>query len=154
MLPEQWLIDGYNVLRNPGARSGSKPPARDVFFARVAGFAAAGPRRVLIVMDGIGPDDEWGAFQTASFSVVYSQKVTADSYIERFLCENKGACAFTVVTGDRAVVAMARGAGARVLDASEFLALIGESGRDNEARVLKDRIRSHGFNRPFGDKLK
>ena len=148
MLSEYWLIDGYNVLHE--SRGGAKKrPSRELLFSRLAGFASSGPRQVLVVLDGVGPDEEWIACRTPNFSVVYSQKVTADSHIERILCAEKGRFNFMVVTRDRAVIEMSRGSGARVMSPEDLLSLIGDAGKEGDETLLKERIRAHGFNRPF-----
>ncbi len=153
-MSEEWLIDGYNVLyewRHSGARDAS----RETLFTAAASFASGGERTVLVVLDGIGPDDELTPFGTASFRAVYSQKVNADSYIERYLFSKTeaGRAKTVVVTRDSAIRTIARGAGARVFAPAEFAVMIAEGGKESDERASRHRVRSLGFNRPF-DKLK
>lgn len=147
---EEWLIDGYNLLHDVQSKKGG--PSRDRLFALLAGFASP-ERRVLMVLDGIGDDEEFRAFRTPSFEIVRSQAVSADTHIERYLCEHKGRAMLVVVTRDRAVARMARGSGARVLDTREFMAVLASAETERSDALFKNRVRSHGFNRPFGDKL-
>ena len=154
-MSEEWLIDGYNLLYTITPKNQKKSKiSKEAVFGLLADFASAGDRRVLMVLDGKGGDEEFQAFKTKSFGVVYSQSVSADSYIEKYLYENKGRGMKMVVTRDRAVAQIARGTGARVMEPGEFLELL-ESGRKDAADILfKHKAKAHGFNRPFGDKLK
>ena len=152
---EEWLIDGYNLLHSaapPGNKKGGV--SREALFGLLAGFASAEERKVLMVLDGQGNEREFGAYQTKNFSVVYSQTLTADSVIEKMLCEKKGAVSFRVVTKDRAVCQMARGFGARVMAPEEFMTLLGARRKENDEILFGEKVRSHGFSRPFEEKLK
>ena len=152
---EEWLIDGYNLLHSavtPGNKK--KDVSREALFGLLAGFASSEERKVLIVLDGQGNEQEFGAYQTKNFSVIYSQALTADSVIEKMLCEKKGTAAFRVVTKDRAVCQMARGLGARVMAPEEFMTLLGARRKENDEILFGEKVRSHGFSRPFEEKLK
>ncbi len=158
-MSEEWLIDGYNLLHDLAGRrrgrSGALPLAeKGALFAALAGFAASGSRRVTVVLDGVGRDAEFGAYRTAVFEVVHSQKVSADTYIERRIAEQKDRSRIVVVTRDRAIVTFARGAGARVTDPGELLDLLKAEDRAHDETLFKHRIAGHGFNRPFDRKLK
>lgn len=166
-MAEEWLIDGYNLLyeRARSPRSGTNPSRsaadsrrksaseRSDLLARLASFAAAGDRAVTVVLDGKGNAAELETYRTARFEVVYSQKVSADSCIERRLFERPNRIGVTVVTADRAITDVARGMGGRVMKPLEFLRLLKDEDKAGEERLFRDRVRGHGFNRPFGDKL-
>lgn len=147
---EEWLIDGYNLLYD--LQSGKGGPSRDRLFALLAGFASR-ERRVLMVLDGIGNDQEFRAFCTASFTIVYSQAASADTHIERYLCEHKGRAMLMVVTRDNAVAMMARGSGARVYDTREFMRVLAAADTESSDTLFKNRVRGHGFSRPFDGKI-
>ncbi|MBI2095631.1 MAG: NYN domain-containing protein [Candidatus Omnitrophica bacterium] len=146
-MPEEWLIDGFNLLYRLKNRQLS------ALFGLVADFAAARRCLALVVLDGKGNDEECAAFQTPSFQIRYSKEVSADAVIERRLCEKKGLAAFVVVTGDRAITQMARGSGARVIGADEFISLLNQTRKENSELLFKRSIESHGFHRPFEGKI-
>ena len=106
-MPEEWLIDGFNLLYRFKNRQLS------ALFGLVADFAASKHCIALVVLDGKGNEEEYAAFQTPSLQIRYSREVSADAVIERRLCEKKGQAVFVVVTGDRAITQMARGSGDR-----------------------------------------
>jgi hypothetical protein len=60
----------------------------------------------------------------------------------------------TVVTNDRAISDIARGGGSRVLSVSGLMELLQETKRQNADILFDEKVRSHGFNRPFEKKLK
>ncbi len=151
---EEWLIDGYNLLHGSASQSKPKKLSREALFDLLAGFASSGDRKVLLILDGRGNDDEFEAYRTKFFSILYSQSVTADSVIEKILCEKKGSGLFMVVTQDRAVSQMARGSGSRVMKPLEFMQLVKTSVKDREDILFNEKVKSHGFNRPFEKKLK
>ncbi len=142
---EEWLVDGYNLLHR------LKNVPREKLFQILANFAASRNLKVTLVLDGKGQPDDFAAFKTAQFQIIYSQNVSADSWIERYVCEKKSG---VVVTEDRAISNMARGSGARVIKAAEFVALIEEVSKERGDVAFKTRTQSHGFHRPFDDKLK
>ena len=152
---EEWLIDGYNLLHSASSHGDKKQGvSREALFELLASFASSEDRKVLMVLDGQGNDQELGAYQTKNFAVTHSQTLTADSVIERMLCEKKGAASFRVVTKDRAVCRMARGLGARVMEPEEFMALLSAGRKESGQILFSEKIRSHGFSRPFEEKLK
>src|SRR5687768_9021898 len=105
---ELWLIDGYNLLHDLNPSRRGKKPAKEALFDLLADFAAAGKdRRVLLVLDGKGSEGEHDVRRTASFEAVYSQDVTADTYIEKSLYDNRAKARLFVVTKDRAITLMA-----------------------------------------------
>ena len=152
MHSEEWLIDGYNLLHSVSSRKSAS--LRETLLTQVADFASASGYQVRFVLDGVGSDDEFSSFRTKNFQVVYSQKTSADCYIERWLFENRGKVRQVVVTSDRAISRMARGGGGRVIDPSEFLNLLKEAKGDSKDILFKQNVKSHGFHRPFDDKLK
>ena len=152
---EEWLIDGYNLLHSavlPGNKK--RDVSREMLFGLLAGFASSEERKVLMVLDGQGNEQEFGAYQTKNFAVIYSHALTADSVIEKMLCEKKEISAFRVVTKDRALCQMARGLGARVMAPEEFMRLLGTRRKENDQILFEEKVRSHGFSRPFEEKLK
>ncbi len=144
---EKWLIDGHNLLYAVSI-------SREKLFAQLANFASAAEVEVLVVMDGVGRDEELEPYQTAGFRAVYSQKVSADAAIERELCQHKERVRFTVVTDDRAVAAMSRGSGASVLAIDEFRRRLSETLKETQNVLFKNKVKAHGFHRPFEKKLK
>ncbi|OGW91536.1 MAG: hypothetical protein A3D28_04680 [Omnitrophica bacterium RIFCSPHIGHO2_02_FULL_63_14] len=123
--------------------------------ARMAGWAAANDRSVIVVLDGRGPQAELDAKATPRFKVVYSQKVSADAWIERAAAGGSDSRTdrYTVVTADAALRNMARGSGAMIRDPLEFAAELEKETRRNRDELLRHDVRSHGFNRPFDKKL-
>ena len=154
---EEWLIDGYNLLHFIAARkkTGSAiPSTKTALCSALAGFAACRRHRVCIVFDGSGSPDELKVHETRFFSAVYSLKVTADTHIEKYIFDNKASLRLTVVTDDRTVSNLVRGGGGRVLKNSEFLEMLMETGHEKDKALHDEKVRSHGFNRPFDEKLK
>lgn len=153
-MPEAWFIDGYNLLYDLTSGKRKNPISRRQLFDRLAGFASTGDRRVVVVLDGTGPAEELVADRTERFEIVYSQKVSADAYIERSVCERKGMPGTVVVTRDTAISRMARGSGARVFEPREFMEILFAGEKDQDGVLFKERVKSHGFNRPFERKFK
>ena len=152
-MSEEWLIDGYNVLHAfSRKRGGDRKVSRDALFAELAGFAAAEDRKVIVVLDGKGSDEELKGFQTSAFEVRYSQAVSADTAIEKYLYENRPK-KLMVVTNDRAIAQIARGGGARVTSAEELFALLKVQRKEDSDTLFKRQTKAHGFNRPFEKKL-
>jgi predicted RNA-binding protein with PIN domain len=159
-MPESWIIDGYNLLHSVSLNPNKgKPMTRERMLGMLAGFASLNAREVLVVLDGVGKDDELASYHTKNFKVQYSQSVSADTVIERILYEKKtlsgikSGVAF-VVTDDRAIVSMARGFGAIVFSTQDFSEMLKESQKDEEDTLFSRKVSSHGFHRPFHDKLK
>ena len=156
-MTEEWLIDGYNLLHDIASlkkTAGWLPSSKTALCSALAGFASAKKQKIWMVLDGVGKGEELKVHQTDFFEAVYSQKVSADNYIEKYIYQNKAMMAFVVVTNDRTISELARGGGARVLKNSQFLEMLKECGRDEKAVVAKEETRSHGFHRPFDEKLK
>ncbi len=153
-LSEEWLIDGYNLLHDLTQKNKESKISREALFGLLASFAATGNRKVLMVLDGRGNDEELEAYKTKSFHAVYSQMVTADSTIERTLCERQGQSQLKVVTKDRALSNIARGFGAIVVEPREFMERLYETQRESGDVLFKSKVAAHGFHRPFKDKLK
>ena len=154
-MAEQWLIDGYNLLHATQSPSTKKKEfSREKLFALVAEFASFKKLRTLLVLDGIGEDQQFHAYRTDCFEIVFSQKVSADTYIEKVLYERKGKDRLVVVTNDRAISNIARGSGASVLSTSQFFEVMTECKKEGSDFLQKEKSREHGFHRPFEDKLK
>ena len=153
-MAEQWLIDGYNLLRALQSQGSSKAALpREKLFALVAEFASFKKLHTLLILDGAGDEGQLQAYRTDCFEVVFSQKVSADTYIEKALYERRGKVQLTVVTNDRAIVNIARGGGAGVLSTSQFFDLMKETRKESEEFLQKEKTRGHRFHRPFEDKL-
>ena len=153
-MAEQWLIDGYNLLHALQDRNARKSSlSREQLFSCVAQFASSKKLPTLIVLDGVGDNSELKPHRTKHLEVVYSQKVPADSYIERYVFEHRQEQSLVVVTDDRAISNLARGGGARVLGTSAFAELLEEARKEGADIIQKERSRGHGFHRPFEDKL-
>lgn len=148
-MQEEWVIDGTNLLHvDP------KPKNHLELINRLAGFASARKGRgVLLVFDGKIPQGQWESLSSKNLRIESSGDQTADSIIERYLCEHKGQFQFTVVTADRAMVDMAHGSGAHVMSPKEFNLLLSQTEKQNKDFLFDQKVRSHGFNRPFRDKL-
>ena len=153
-MAEEWLIDGYNLLHAIASGRSSQKKSRGALLAMSAGFAALKAERMLVVLDGMGDEAEPDVYRTEFFRVVYSQKVSADAVLERQLFDRRAEAHFTVVTNDRAIANSARGSGARVLSADVFMQRIEESRKESSETQHRNKFRSHGFHRPFEDKLK
>ena len=154
-MPEEWLIDGYNLLHELNSRK-DKPSSkisRESCLSRLAPFAASQACKVTVVLDGIGNNEEFAGLRSLTFCVVYSHSVSADAYIEKYLFENKGKASFVVVTRDRAIADMARGSGARVMNVKNFMECLEATNKENSDILFGHRLKSHGFHRPFEDKL-
>ena len=154
-MAEQWLIDGYNLLHALQSRTPKKSPlSREQLLALVAEFASFKKIRTLLVLDGVGEEGELSACRTTYFEAIFSQKVSADACIEKYLFQHRRTQTLVVVTDDRAVSNMSRGSGARVLSTSMFAELLKESRKEESDILSKKKSREHGFHRPFEDKLK
>ena len=153
-MSEQWLIDGYNLLHSLNSLGSFKTLSREGLLSMVAGFASFQKTDVLLVLDGIGSEAELASYATAHFKAVFSQKDPADTYIERYLFEYRTRRALVVVTDDRAIANIGRGGGARVLSTSVYAKILKDTMKENQDLLRKEEDRGHGFNRPFGDKLK
>ena len=154
-MAEQWLIDGYNLLHAYQSQSPKKNIlSREKLFQLVAEFASFKKLSTLLVLDGSGDEGQLEAYRTADFEVVFSQKVPADTYIEKYLYEHRDRCRLVVVTNDRAIVNIGRGGGASVLSTSQFFELLKECKKEGAELLQKEKSREHGFHRPFEDKLK
>ena len=154
-MSEQWLIDGYNLLH--ALRPADSPKtrlSREKLFALTAEFASFKKVRTLLILDGAGEPAQLEAYRTDHFEAVFSQKVSADAYIEKYLYEQRGKVRMTVVTNDRAIANIARGGGASVLSTLQFLELLKECRAESGDVLRKEKLRGHRFNRPFEDKLK
>lgn len=153
-MPEEWLIDGYNLLHGLTGQNKKNKILRQDLFEILANFSGQGDRQLTLVLDGKGNDDEFRPYLHKTFHIVYSQSVSADSYIEKIVYEKKGKALLVVVTKDRAITNMARGSGARVMNIEDFMDLIKSSKAEAKDFLFEQQAESHGFNRPFQKKLK
>ena len=142
---EAWLIDGCNLLHCFPSKN---------WYERLAGFASAKQCLVMVVLDGVGDDAEFEKVRTDFFHIVYAQNTSADCAIERHLFQNKGKASFTVVTNDRTILDMATGLGARVMKNNVFVEFLKETEHNTNNILWEQKLDSHGFHRPFDEKLK
>ena len=149
------MIDGYNLLHALNSKASPKTSlSREQLMALLAEFASFKKTHTLLVLDGVGEEGELRAYRTEYFEAVYSQKVSADACIEKYLFQHRETHALVVVTDDRAVSNIGRGGGARVLSTSIFTEMLKECKKEEEDVLFKKKSREHGFHRPFEDKLK
>jgi predicted RNA-binding protein with PIN domain len=154
-MAEQWLIDGYNLLHSLESLPSKKTSlSREKLFALVAEFASFKKIHTLLILDGTGDDGQLLAYHTAYFEVVFSQKVSADAYIEKYVYEQRDKKRLVVVTNDRAIMNIACGSGAGVLSTAQFFELFQECKKEGSEYLRKEKSREYGFHRPFEDKLK
>ena len=154
-MAEQWLIDGYNLLHALQSKTPRKAPlSREQLFAQVAEFASLKKTHTLLVLDGVGDEGELRAYRTGYFEAIFSQSVSADACIEKYLFQHRQTQSLVVVTDDRAISNMGRGGGARVLSTSMFAKMLKECAKEASDVLHKEKSREHGFHRPFDDKLK
>ncbi len=150
-----FLIDGYNLLYALRSISPQKnPSSREELFTKLSGFASLKQSQIIVVIDGSGDNMEMEAYKTSFFNVVLSQKKTADAFIEKYLYDFRAQHSFVVVTADRAITHIARGSGAMVLSPSQFWETVCEMDTQKKDILWEEKKKSHGFNRPFEDKLK
>ncbi len=157
-MPEEWLIDGYNFIHEISPPDSKKSKKSNSFLigliSRLASFAAQSQnRKLVLVLDGKSHPREWDTFCTRALSIVSSGEITADSFIERYLCENRDRLLLTVVTKDRAILQMANGSGGRTMSPKDFERLLGEAEKESADILFRQKVKSHGFHRPFHDKL-
>ena len=154
-MPEEWLIDGYNLLYDLNARKSFKsiPVSKEKLLSQLATLAATRAHAIFIVFDGVGNDSEFEPIQTRYLRAVYSQSESADAVIEKYVCQNRGNLNLTVFTKDRAVSDMVRGAGARVFNARDFRHELELCFRENSDILFRGQVKARGFHRPFEDKL-
>lgn len=154
-MSEYWIVDGYNLLHEFQGRSGKRSDfTREALFTLLANFASLDTRHVSVILDGVGNEEEFKAYVTPVFTIQYSQKVSADAFIERFVYDHKDRYSLIVVTNDTAIINIARGVGARTMRGNELKAVLAETKRTSEDILFDKKVRGHGFNRPFDSKLK
>ncbi len=152
-MPHEWIIDAYNVLHHINDRKKRElQMTREDFFSALSNFAGRQMCPVTAVLDGVGEDKELSSFNTQFLRICYSQKVSADTCIEKMIYLGKDRCQWRVVTQDRAIANLARGMGALVITPREFMESLKGIFRDTEDTIRERKMDSHGFNRPF-DKL-
>lgn len=120
----EYLIDGYNLLHarpRAGHRGDASLEARRERLLRLLETAAAlAGVRCTVVWDGAGEriDEPESGPDSLIRSIFTDRRTLADSLIERLTYASTAS--FVVVTSDRAVAAVCRGRGARVLACREF----------------------------------
>ncbi|MEI8345282.1 MAG: NYN domain-containing protein, partial [Candidatus Omnitrophota bacterium] len=154
-LQELWLIDGCNLIHACEKRYADKAARMTlpVLINRLGDFAQQTRIQIRVVLDGVGPEAELEAFQTDRLSVHYSQGVSADTALERFLTRNRPGPSCVVITDDRAVASMARGLGCRVFATTEMLEQLRKTGGTQQEQIYRQDCRSRTFNRPFDQLL-
>ncbi len=152
---EVWIIDGWNLYFSLSERHKNltSPLSKDTYFSLLADFAAIQHRMLHVILDGRCPTDELKPFQTKQLNLDYSSRLSADRVIERLIYESNAKNQLVVVTDDRAIAQNGRGAGVRVISTDEFKLLLDETKNEKKSFLLKKEGKTHGFSRPFGDKL-
>lgn len=159
-MSEAWYIDGYNVVHDLAAPPSKKRPANSrkivlsELFSKLAGFAASAERRLLVVLDGVGDNNEFRAYRTQSLDIVYSERVSADAYIERALFGARGRARLFVVTRDRALAQVALNGGAQVVTPKDLMERVAKDRQEKRDILHSHDVKAHGFHRPFEEKLK
>ena len=153
-MPEEWLIDGYNLLHDLQSKKDKSVRSLRRLIELAAGFASATGYLVRMVLDGHGDNEELEACKTDHFQAHYSGSDSADTVIERYLHDHRGPeRRLVVVTNDRAIAQMARGFGSRVLGTGEFWEVLEAAQREARDVLFKNKVKAHGFNRPFDGKI-
>ena len=152
-MSEEWLIDGYNLLHYLSRSKSFAHLSKDVLLHLLASFAQTNQTRVLVVFDGKGNDEELETYRTNFLSVMYSQSDSADTVIERRLCQRKDP-AMIVVTKDRAILRMARGVGSRGFEPAHFMEALADTAKQSRQVLNQHEGNARGFHRPFEKKLK
>lgn len=147
---ETWLFDGWNVLHGLSSLL-QKRLSSEALTSLISGYCAQNGYHGLLIWDGFGPGASAPAAQPAAglLSVIFSDRLTADAVLERYLYDHRGQGEFVAVTDDGAMTRVARGLGARVFSVKRLAELLDESRQERDDRDHKGRADSHGFNRPF-----
>lgn len=151
-MSEIWLVDGWNLIHaiRKQYKNLELLAVRDLVLKSLADFPGEMPDSTIhVVFDGKGSDDEFIAYKTKSLKVVYSQSVTADIYLSRFLKNNSPGLKTVVISDDRLIRFSAMSAGARIFSAKDFWGIVGQKIRESGADISRRNFKSHGFNRPF-----
>lgn len=116
-----YLLDGNNLMGLARQRGLGGITDRRGLTTAVAALARAKGGRYTVIFDG-GPDTHFvSGTQLGPVRVEFAAPYTADSRILSRVRGAGNARNLTVVTADRALASAARGAGARIMDASDFL---------------------------------
>jgi predicted RNA-binding protein with PIN domain len=153
-MKDEWVIDGYNLLHWLKNSRPASQFSREKLLQMLANFASIAGARVSVVFDGKGGNDEFRAFESDRMKVCYSQSVSADTFIEKYVYDNIAKAKISVVTQDTAIARIARGKGALVMKPEDFVAELKENRGDAENILWEKKADQHGFNRPFDKKLK
>lgn len=156
-MPEEWLIDGYNLLHSLPPRGPRAVRNKESLFSRIAAYSSATARQITVVLDGVGKS----ADSTGLFQILYSQKESADTVIEKYVLRRKAGPSASlerspqlyVVTDDTALTNFVRGTGAYVIGTREFFRLVTTAERENNDLLFWQSAKSHGFHRPFEGKI-
>jgi predicted RNA-binding protein with PIN domain len=155
MHEEVWLIDGYNLIHALDGKTSAldRPVSTGALLNRLNNFASGQSIKIVFILDGVGNTAEFDAFKTDRMEIRYSQDISADTFIERLLQAKKPGLSCAVITNDRALCSMTRGLGSRVFNSRELLAMLADASADQENKIFRQSVKSHGFNRPFNDLL-
>ncbi len=152
---DEWVIDGYNLLHwLENSHPKKSPVSREKLLQMLADFASLSASQVTVVLDGVGSEAEFGAFESAQMKVFYSKSATADTFIEKYVYDNYLKSKLVVVTQDTALTRMVRGKGVSVMKPESFVSEMKEYRGDAENILWEKKADQHGFNRPFDKKLK
>jgi predicted RNA-binding protein with PIN domain len=143
----QLIVDANNILKNARSDRFAKIPfesSKLILLDTLNEFSIYYGFDVTVVFDGKGDAAKYG--NSKNVSVVYSGRGRdADTIIEQLLFQNQDSSACSVLTDDRMLSDIARGAGATVMKVSDFIAGIDRMKRENQdflyKRRLQDKIR-------------
>lgn len=130
----RYYVDGYNVIyhctRLRASLDRSLEAARDELIERVARFCSISGHDVRIVFDGRGKlaPPYLPVNGIPHLFVEYStNRLSADSVIERYAYSEGKRSEIIVVSGDRGIRDLCRGMGAMVMTPDNFLATVDEA---------------------------
>ncbi len=136
----QYIIDGYNLINNPGVSSRRRKPVdqRQALIDLVRnGRLCGSPRNsAAIVFDGYAGNARLAVGQ--GVSVVFSCDEEADTVIVRMVQKSPQAANLRVVSDDKQVRILARGYGARVVSVEEFLEPLEKRDENKRRRADSD----------------
>ena len=114
-----YWFDGNNLIGQSAAASKANSQVRKAFLSTLPSSHRSGGGKFLVYFDG---DDSDRSASPPGVSVRYSAPLSTDDAILQRLRDTRNPSEVIIVTNDRALGAMCRGAGAAVLTWHEFAA--------------------------------
>ena len=150
-LPEYLLVDGYNIIfaweELRELAQTNVDAARERLLELMSNYRGMRRCEVIVVFDAYrvqGHKTEW--FDTNNIHVVFTREAeTADQYIEKFSHENARRYEITVATSDGLEQIIIRGAGCRLLSASDLKEELGLAARETAEHMEAAREDSRRF---------